>query len=389
MSRKVASVTLESHQFKYWTPQNLRHQGLPSPFPKQTQIAEELSLSQNDLYPPDVQRVVVEHIVRREDISSHSLSPLRLRSFSGRYPKPSNEVDYETWRSHVDLLLADPSLSPLQITRRILESLLSPAADVVKGLGPDSLPTIYLQVLDSAFATVQDGEELFARFLNTLQDPGEKPSAYLQRLQRNGISAVKRGGIEVSEMETHLVKQFCRGCWDNTVISNLQLEQRKGNPTSFAELLLLLRTEEDRQLSKETRMKKHMSSSQQRINLNSQTTCAATSEHHSNEMEDLRNQMKKLQSQLTSLISQNKTHSVPRYEPCQVNASRSGAAPTVAPKKLSKPRPWYCFKCGEDGHISTLCDNAANPDLVMSKRRELQQKQHMWDEKNTSRNPSN
>ncbi|XP_056265926.1 uncharacterized protein LOC130190502 [Pseudoliparis swirei] len=156
-----------------------------------------VSLSQNDLYPPDVQRVVVEHIVRREDISSHSLAPLRLRSFSGRYPKPSNEVDYETWRSHIDLLLADPSLSPLQITRRILESLLSPAADVVKGLGPDSLPTIYLQVLDSAFATVQDGEELFARFLNTLQDPGEKPSAYLQRLQRNGISAVKRGGIEV------------------------------------------------------------------------------------------------------------------------------------------------------------------------------------------------
>lgn len=54
---------------------------------------------------------------------------------------------------------------------------------MVKGLGREALPTNYLQVLDSAFSTVQDGEELFAQFLNTLQDPGERPSAYLQRLQ--------------------------------------------------------------------------------------------------------------------------------------------------------------------------------------------------------------
>lgn len=45
-------------------------------------------------------------------------------------------------------------------TRRILESLVSPVADVVKGLGPDPLLITYLQVLDSAFAVVQDGEEL-------------------------------------------------------------------------------------------------------------------------------------------------------------------------------------------------------------------------------------
>lgn len=39
-----------------------------------------------------------------------------------------------------------------------------------------------------------DGEELFAQFLNTLQDPGEKPSAYLHRLQVALNRVKKRGG---------------------------------------------------------------------------------------------------------------------------------------------------------------------------------------------------
>lgn len=124
---------------------------------------------------------MVEHIVRREDTSSFSSSPVRLRSFSGKIPRPNSEVDYDNWRSHIELLLNDLSLSPLEVLRRILESLLSSAANVVKGLSSNSLPFAYLQLLDSAFGVVEDGEELFAQFMNTLQDPGEKLFSYLHR----------------------------------------------------------------------------------------------------------------------------------------------------------------------------------------------------------------
>ncbi|KAI3374661.1 hypothetical protein L3Q82_021231 [Scortum barcoo] len=65
--------------------------------------------------------------------------------------------------------------SPLPISRRILQSLLSPAADVVKGVRPDSPPLSYLQLLDSAFSMVEDGEELYAQFMNTIQDPDLEP----------------------------------------------------------------------------------------------------------------------------------------------------------------------------------------------------------------------
>jgi len=44
-----------------------------------------------------------------------------------------------------------------------------------------------------------------------------------------------------------------------------------------------------------------------------------------------------------------------------------------------KPKPWYCFKCGEDGHITSTCDNMPNPTLVQAKKAELREKQRAWE----------
>ncbi|CAL9692886.1 unnamed protein product [Knipowitschia caucasica] len=328
-----------------------------------------ISLSGHDLNPPDVQRVVVEHIVRRDDVNPQSLSPLRLRTFSGKVPKPPHEADYESWKTQIDLLSADPSLAPLHITRRIIESLFSPAADLIRHLEPNSLPAAFLHVLDSAYATVEDGEELFAKFLNTFQDPGERPSSYLQRLQLNISAVIKRGGILAADKDKHLLKQFCRGCWDNAVINKLQLEQKKDRPPSFADLLLMLRTEEDRQYAKETLMKKHLPSVKHRAaNLQTHSTTACSCGHSldTSAIEDLRKQMEKLQSQMAALLSKKSQNSATTDH-------------TQKPRQSSKPKPWFCFKCGQDGHISPNCTYGPNPALVETKRKQLEDKQQCWE----------
>lgn len=53
--------------------------------------------------PPQIQKVIVEHVIRNESTTSSS-SQARIRTFSGRVPRPNGEVDYETWRTQVDLL---------------------------------------------------------------------------------------------------------------------------------------------------------------------------------------------------------------------------------------------------------------------------------------------
>uniref|UniRef100_A0AAQ6A554 CCHC-type domain-containing protein n=1 Tax=Amphiprion ocellaris TaxID=80972 RepID=A0AAQ6A554_AMPOC len=349
-----------------------RRRHTPDPEPR-------VSLTHQDLNPPEIQRVVVEHVVRN---TGHGIPSLhQLRTFSGRVPKPSAEADFDSWRSQIDLLLADPNLSALSVTRRIIESLLTPAADLVKGLGPDTLPTILLRILDSAFGTVQDGEELYAQFLNILQNAGERPSTYLQRLQVKLNTVVRRGGIQAAEMDRHLLKQFVRGCWENALIMKLQLERRRENPPPFSELLLMLRTEEDRQQAKETLMKRHIasSSSKPKANIQSHSVCSCGHKSPSDELKELRKQMAELQRQMSAFMS-SQQHSPAPSKP----ATRlSGKSSQPAPKTTAKPKPWYCFHCGEDGHVSSSCTNPANPTLVEQKRKELRKKQQVWTTKNT------
>ncbi|RXN25447.1 forkhead box F1 [Labeo rohita] len=69
---------------------------------------------------------------------------------------------------------ADVDSLPVDVQRRKnLESLLQPASDVVKQLGSTAPPRDYVKLLDSAHGLVKDGDEIFARFLNTNQDPEE------------------------------------------------------------------------------------------------------------------------------------------------------------------------------------------------------------------------
>lgn len=353
-----------------------------------------------DFNPPEVQKVVVEHIVKNEDKASHMHSPVRLRTFSGKIPRPNSESDYDTWRFHVELIMTDPAISDLQRSRKILESLLPPAADVIKHLIPGAPPTAYLQLVDSAFGTVEDGEELFAQFMNTLQDPGEKPSAYLQRLQVTLRLVVKRGGITAGEMDKQLLKQLCRGCWDNTLLADLQLERKKNNPPPFAELLLMLRTEEDRQAAKVTRMRKHLGATKPRVVSHSQSVCAYGGAQDADEpsaVSQLKKQVAELQSQLATLTVKRQKNitftpkGVAAKTPNEISKLDHAKTNMLQPcnkKQNTRPKPGYCFHCGEDGHLALSCDEDANPALVAEKRHKLRVKQREWEAQNGSSNSS-
>lgn len=154
------------------------------------------------------------------------------------------------------------------------------------------------------------GEELFAHILNALQDPGEKPSNYLHRLQSAVNRAMKGGGVTHEEVDKHLLKQFYRGCWDNTLLNTLQPKQKKSSTPQFLDLLLMIRSEEDQQQAKSCLMKKHIGITKQQAKVQFYGAYDCEPEEKGsniNIIEDLRKQVASLQSQLTTFMSQKKT----------------------------------------------------------------------------------
>lgn len=369
--------------------------------------------------PPEVQRMVVEHIVRSEAPVSQMNMSFRLRAFSGKVPCLNHEVDFDTWRNSVELIMQDAALSDLQRSRKILDSLSPPAADVVKPLGSQASPSAYLELLDSAFGTVEDGDELFAKFLNTFQDAGEKPSYYLHRLQTALTKAQRRGGVSDGEAGRHLLRQFCRGCWDNVLIADLELERKRDSPPSFSELLLQLRVEEDKNAAKENRMRKHLNATKQKVSshnliassverdstlrsdisemkkqvtelqiqiaqLRSQKT-GPKAPCQSTILSELKKEVTELQSQLTSLKSHQAKAGTPKLSvkhPSKHRAPEGPLAPDQRPR--DRPKPGYCFLCGEDGHISSACSKEPDPSLVAAKRAQLKARQSLWDAQHAS-----
>ncbi|KAL1273135.1 hypothetical protein QQF64_028997 [Cirrhinus molitorella] len=358
-------------------------------------------LSASHLTTPEVQRVVVEHVVRSGELASQLHSPLKLKPFSGRVPHQNFEADYDTWRATVNLYLNDPVISDAQVVRKIIESLSPPASNIIKPLGPLAPPQAYLDVLDSAFAAVGDGDELFAAFLNLNQNSGEKPSDYLHRLQTALMSVIKSNGIAAVESDKQLLRQFCRGCWNNSLISNLQLEQRKQNPPTFPEFLLLLRTEEDRQIAKNNRMRQHLGATRVKSQPSVQVGCnpclvdpdlpVGNVYIPSKAVEPLQKQIAKLQTQVAKLLARSEgkeTQTKPPKRDKYKHTDREPDIKAIRPSKpsasTSRPKPWYCFKCGEDNHIAASCSKEPNPVLVQTKRKELREKQHAWDMQNAA-----
>lgn len=366
----------------------------PDPAPQYRARPSLPAMPLSDINPPEVQRYVVEHIMKGDDIGTH-ISSQRLRTFSGRVPRPQHETDYETWCSGVHLLMNDPAVSSLQRSRRIVDSLLPPAADLVKHLRPDTSPSIYLEILDSAYGTVQDGDELYAKFVEMFQDAGERPSIYLQRLQVALSLAVKRGGAVAMDFDKHLLAQFCRGCWDYALISGLQLKQRKSKPPSFAEFLLLLRTEEDGEAAKAQRMKQHLGSSKPRAGAHAQYAYRTAEEESACDRlttvtQQLAKQLAEIQRQLNTLTAAKTAQPGVKQSSCiSKRSNASGSAPQVSQRSTATGlKPGYCFNCGEDGHIRPNCDNKPNPFLVAAKKKEFNEKQKRWQRTNSQGGPS-
>lgn len=192
---------------------------------------------------------------------------------------------------------------------------------MIRQLGPYAAPSDYVKLLESAYRLVEDGEEIFARFLSTHQKSGEKASEYLQRLQVLVSTAIKRGGIAKADANKQLMRQFQCGCWDQYLILALQLRLKTETPPDFSDFLLQVRTEEDRRAAKQDHMQRHLGSTKPKSAMNKQLVNETSFSHdekdnvlqtYTAETEALHKQVAELKMQLTSKREQRRqNHAMP------------------------------------------------------------------------------
>lgn len=100
---------------------------------------------------------------------------------------------------------------------------------------------------------------------------------------------------------------------------------------------------------------------------------AALSAEKCDKVEELKRQVVELQNQIASMKQSKKCEE--SKEPSAPSRSAKTFSPKInkgtnpQPNKPAKPRPWYCFNCGEDGHIASHCEGSPNPSLGPAKRK--------------------
>ena len=142
-------------------------------------------------------------------------------------------------------------------------------------------------------------------------------------------------------------------------------------------------------------MKHHLGLSKAKAQANTQAVCTSEVNEFGMPIQDNRmpSLIEQLQKQISSMQAQIAALSVVKGDTSvkpkmTKKANPSQTKPTGFKQSLTqqtsqRPRPWYCFKCGEDGHIAISCNNPPNPTLVETKREELKEKQKAWDRENT------
>ncbi|XP_056457197.1 uncharacterized protein LOC130391037 [Gadus chalcogrammus] len=181
----------------------------------------------------------------------------RLRTFSGISPTPTGEETLDNWLEQATLLVEEGECSDKEKRRRILESLKGPAFEIIQAVRltqPDASPREYIEAIESIFGTVESSEELYLSFRALHQQPGERLSEFLRRVERSLVKVVQGGGLPVSVANSTRLEQLLRGSTSELMLLQLKIRERSSNPPTFLNLLREVMEEEGRQSARQSQV---------------------------------------------------------------------------------------------------------------------------------------
>lgn len=343
----------------------------------------------------------------------------RLRTYSGTTPTPAGEENLDTWMEQAYLMVEECDCGPREKRKRIVESLKGPALEIaqaVRSNDPSATPEEYIQALERAFGTSETPEDLYFSFRTLRQCPGERLSDFLRRMERLLTKVVQKGGLAPTQRDSARVEQLIRGATESEImLLQLRLRERKNSPPSFLTLLNEIREEEDQQSGRrkatnpvksvvrevrvdhEESLAGHEELRAQICELRSEVTrlvnkpvnstpegkspTPCLTEHltktkNSMEVQALKKQVEELQNQLTVMTVNSYTNSHlskdSGWKTEYGDNKRKNNGPARPGNKI-KDKPnnegddFFCYRCGEDGHVAPRCTAAEDSAKVIRK----------------------
>lgn len=349
--------------------------------------------------PESIIRAVGELLEKTVLPSSDTSAYRRLRIFSATIPTPSGEETMDNWIEQARLMITECECSEKEKRRRIVESLKGPALEIIKAVrfsSPDASALQYIEALESTFGTSESGEDLYFAFRLLRQNRGESLSEFLRRIEKSLTKVVQRGGLSPQMMDRTRVEQLIRGAVESDMmLLQLRLRERKEQPPTFLALLNEIREAEESETARHrinTTVKtvhfqeddkltlsivKELKADIQELRMRldeSQTSVSVSSvnpepktktdkksfETQQSEVHMLHKQVKDLQQQLAVL-------SVSQSQPDRHVHAQKKSAPFTARRLSQKKDDYFCYRCGEDGHIATRCQAIENSAQVIQK----------------------
>ena len=296
-------------------------------------------------------------------------SDKKLPRFSGSAKLTQGEVSYRRWQRAATRIVEE-NIPEAQKKKALLKSLQGRADDIAD-LHRGKTSNEILDVLEKHYGSTVDGDELLIEFYQILQSDKQTASEYLSLLFVELGEVVKFGGLDMGRMSKTLLKQFVRGTQDEEMLNKLRLEDKLDNPPSFPDLICSIRREESKRTERRLRHKK-----QARLQ-----AASVKSEVPADEMLSLQQRL----ADLEAVSSRVDREPEPQDAPSTSIAPRSEPQPPVPapPSELVqlqqrmahmerqfstvRNRNIFCYRCGEDAHMATDCQNPPNKKLVQEK----------------------
>ncbi len=347
-------------------------------------------------------RAVGEILEKTSKPSGDSSAYRRLRTFSAITPTPMGEESMENWMEQARLMITECECSEKEKRRRVIESVKGPALEIIRAVrfsNPEADALQYLEALESTFGSSESGEDLYFKFRLMRQNSGELLSEFLRRIDKALNKVVERDGLSSRMVEKVCVEQLIRGAvHSDMMLLQLGLRERRERPPTFLSLLKEIREAEEneaarhRMTAKATSIHSHedervsssviheLKSEIQELKthlcggeFNAVTTSSMmlkakdksfkrTENADNAEVRELRRQVQQLQQQLAVMSVSNiqQSTTIPEQQHKSLSVS-SRFTPT------RHKDDYFCYRCGEDGHIATKCQAPSNADQVIQK----------------------